>query len=78
MSYTRRKFLESASAAGFIAPLSIGASRALPIETAHTGSSIWTHRIQSAEDPLGVRRDFPVVEQGIYLNSSTYVLLHIS
>ena len=55
MHYTRRHFLESASAAGLIAPLGIGAKR--------------PNRIQSADDPLAVRRDFPVVEEGIYLNS---------
>jgi len=61
MPYTRRQFLESASAAGFIAPLGISAGRG--------DSNISARGVQAADDPLGVRADFPVVEQGIYLNS---------
>ena len=69
MSYTRRQFLESASAAGVIAPFSVSASHALPTGTERAGAEPRAHRIRSADDPLSVRGDFPVVEQGIYLNS---------
>ncbi len=65
MSYTRRQFLGSASAAGLIAPL--GISNEEPASRAASRGP--TKRIQSADDPLGVRGDFPVVNELTYLNS---------
>jgi selenocysteine lyase/cysteine desulfurase len=52
MDYTRREFLETATAATALAGLSCTAST------------------QTGDDPLGVRGDFPVVREGIYLNSA--------
>ncbi len=69
VSYTRRQFLESASAAGFLAPLGVGPENAVPIEEEGAASSGRASGLQSADDPLGVRGDFPVVDEGIYLNS---------
>lgn len=69
MSYTRRQFLESASAAGLITPLGLGASHGPPSQPSSTEASARAHRTRSADDPLGVREDFPVIEHGVYLNS---------
>ena len=69
MSYTRRQFLESASAAGFITPLSVQTRNAGPPEKERAQSPGVANRTQSTNDPLGVRSDFPVVQERIYLNS---------
>ena len=69
MSYTRRQFLESASAAGFITPLSIKNGDAEPSDKEQAKSPEVVKRVQSINDPLGVRGDFPVVEEHLYLNS---------
>lgn len=69
MSYTRRQFLESASAAGLVAPLGPGADYAASTLKARTRPDGRASRIQTADDPLLVRGDFPVVEEGVYLNS---------
>ena len=69
MSYTRRQFLESASAAGLMAPLGINGDNAASMEGERAASHGRANPVQSADDPLGVRRDFPVVEEHIYLNS---------
>lgn len=69
MSYTRRKFLESASAAAFMTPMGIGTRNVVAPAVERTASGGRARRPQSTEDPLGVRRDFPVVDEGIYLNS---------
>jgi selenocysteine lyase/cysteine desulfurase len=69
VSYTRRKFLESASVAGLVAPLGISADDGTSIAKAPAASNEPTNRVQSRDDPLGVRGDFPVVEESIYLNA---------
>jgi selenocysteine lyase/cysteine desulfurase len=69
VNYTRRQFLESASAAGFIAPLGVSAENTVSVGEERAASDGPASRIQSADDPLGVRGDFPAVEEGIYLNS---------
>lgn len=55
MSYTRRQFLESASAAGVIAPFSVSASHALPTGTERAGAEPRAHRIRSAGENLVAR-----------------------
>jgi len=69
MSYTRRQFLESASAAGLMAPLGISAGNAALIDGEGAASNGRANLVQSADDPLGVRPDFPVIEEHIYLDS---------
>ncbi len=69
MSYTRRQFIGSASAAGLATPLSIGAPHTLPTGKDLGESRRHAQRVPSTDDPLGVRPDFPVVERGVYLNS---------
>ncbi len=69
MSYTRRQFLGSASAAGLMAPLGVSAGNAVSIEGKRAASNGRANRVQAADDPLGVRRDFPITEEHIYLNS---------
>ncbi len=69
LSYTRRQFLESASAAGFITPLSITNGDAEPSDKEQSKSPEVVKRVQSINDPLGVRGDFPVIEEHLYLNS---------
>jgi selenocysteine lyase/cysteine desulfurase len=54
MAYTRREFLSMVSAVTALAGAAGGAGSA---------------RARSEDDPLGVRPDFPVIEEGIYLNN---------
>jgi selenocysteine lyase/cysteine desulfurase len=61
MSVARRSFV-AASAAGFVAAIQPPAAPAAPLDTTH--------------DPLGVRADFPVVDQRIYLNSAYIAPVH--
>ena len=69
MSYTRRRFLGSASAAGLMAPFGVNAENALSMGEKPAPPVGRASRVQSGDDPLGVRGDFPVVEEHIYLNS---------
>ncbi len=69
MSYTRRQFLGSASAAGFIARVGAGAANTVSTGEQPAAPNGRPTRSQSTDDPIGVRRDFPVVEEGVYLNS---------
>jgi len=50
-------------------PLGLGSSGAAPATPRPETTGRRGQRVASADDPLGVRPDFPVVETGIYLNS---------
>ena len=58
MDYTRREFIGMVSAAAALTGVACGAE-----ETGGSADAL------AGDDPLGVRPDFPVVSEGIYLNS---------
>ncbi len=76
MAATRRQFLQSVSAAAMTSTVvgKVEASAASTAEkeagaAAASAGTAGRAGQQSATDPLGVRADFPVVENGIYLDS---------
>jgi len=76
MDATRRQFLQSVSAAAaastVVGKAEVSAASTAEREAGAAAASAGTAARagqQSATDPLGVRADFPVVENGIYLDS---------
>jgi len=67
MDLTRREFIGSVSAAAAVKGLP---GQALSAEEGKTMSSSSSFSLSSADDPLGVRGDFPIVEENIYLDSA--------
>ena len=70
MDIDRRQFLGAASGAAALVPLQAADARLGPSVLALRASSDKSRSVESDEDPLGVRRDFPVVQEGLYLNSA--------
>ena len=58
MDYTRREFIGMVSAAAALTGVACGAE-----ESGGSADAL------AGDDPLGIRPDFPVVSEGIYLNS---------
>jgi selenocysteine lyase/cysteine desulfurase len=63
-SLSRRHFIAATASLGVGASATTGSAAAVSAQAASSANT------RSDEDPLGVRKDFPVVRQGTYLNSA--------
>src|SRR5262249_4025241 len=70
MDINRRQFLGATSSAAALVPFQPIDAQLNPSGAALRALADTSRSIESDDDPLGVRRDFPVVQEGLYLNSA--------